>query len=291
MAGRLEGKVAIVTGAGTGIGEAIAHRFAKEGARVVVSGLPSDPIEDVVRAIREWGGEAVAFGGDVAEEENARDCVQKALDEWGKLDVLVNNAGVFLVTGQTQDYPVEDFDRTLRMNLRSAFLMTRYALPHLQKTRGNVISAGSESGFVGLAQNSPYGGTKGFLHAFMRGVAVEQAKHGVRANCVCPGPIDTAWTHRETGPMNRKMEKTLIQATPLARRGTPEEVANVYAFLASDEASYVTGALWVVDGGTTIAKGPVGDEVPDELRQQPEPHLHLEHSLDGNRNKDTHRVK
>ncbi|HEX2190708.1 MAG TPA: SDR family NAD(P)-dependent oxidoreductase [Longimicrobiaceae bacterium] len=291
MAGRLEGKVAIVTGAGTGIGEAIAHRFSKEGARVLVSGLPSDPIEDVVRAIRGWGGEAAAFGGDVAEEENARDCVQRAVDEWGKLDVLVNNAGVFLVTAETQRYPVDDFDRTIRMNVRSAFLMTRYALPHLQKTRGCVVSAGSESGFVGLAQNSPYGGTKGWMHAFMRGVAVEQAKYGVRANCVCPGPIDTAWTHRETGPMSRKMEKTLIQATPLARRGTPEEVANVYAFLASDEASYVTGALWVVDGGTTIAKGPVGDEVPDELRGAPEPHLRLEHSLEGNRNKDTHRVK
>lgn len=291
MAGRLDGKVAIVTGAGTGIGEAIAHKFSKEGATVVVCGLPSDPVEDVVAAIRGWGGTAVAFGGDVAEEDNARDCVQTAVDGYGKLDVLVNNAGVFLVTGETQDYPLEDFDRTVRMNLRSAFLMTRYALPHLQKSRGNIVSAGSESGFIGLAMNSPYGGTKGFMHAFMRGVAVEQAKYGVRANCVCPGPIDTAWTHKETGPMDKKMEKSLIQATPLARRGTPEEVANVYAFLASDEASYVTGALWVVDGGTTIAKGPVGDEVPEELRRPPEPHLKLEHSLEGNKNKGTHQVK
>ncbi len=291
MAGRLQGKVAIVTGGGTGIGEAICHKFSKEGASVVVSGLPSDPVEDVARAIVGWGGKAVAFGGDVAEEDNARDCVQKAIDEFGRLDVLVNNAGVFLVTAETQDYPVEDFDRTVRMNLRSAFLMTRYALPHLQKTRGNVVSAGSESGFIGLAQNSPYGGTKGFMHSFMRGVAVEQAKYGVRANCVCPGPIDTAWTHKETGPMDGKMETSLVQAVPLARRGTPEEIANVYAFIASDEASYVTGALWLVDGGTTIAKGPVGDEVPEELRREPEPHLKLEHSLDGNRNKDTHRVK
>jgi NAD(P)-dependent dehydrogenase (short-subunit alcohol dehydrogenase family) len=133
--------------------------------------------------------------------------------------------------------------------------MTRLALPHLQKTRGNIISAGSESGMIGLAQNTPYGGTKGWIHAFTRGVAVEQAQNGVRANCVCPGPIDTAWTHKETGPMDEQMEKSLIQATPLARRGTPEEVANVYVFLASDEASYVTGALYTVDGGTTIAKG------------------------------------
>jgi NAD(P)-dependent dehydrogenase (short-subunit alcohol dehydrogenase family) len=161
----------------------------------------------------------------------------------------------------------------------------------LQRSRGNIISAGSESGMIGLAQNTPYGGTKGWMHAFMRGVAVEQAQNGVRANCVCPGPIDTAWTHKETGPMDKEMEKTLIQAVPLARRGTPEEVANVYAFLASDEASYVTGALYVVDGGTTIAKGPVGDLVPEKLRKQPKGELELQHSRHGLRNKQTHRVR
>ena len=126
---------------------------------------------------------------------------------------------------------------------------------------------------------------------FMRGVAVEQAQNGVRANCVCPGPIDTAWTHKETGPMDKEMETSLIQATPLARRGTPEEVANVYAFLASDEASYVTGALYVVDGGTTIAKGPVGDLVPESLRKKPKGELELAHSHHGLRNKETHRIK
>lgn len=282
MKNHLDGKVAIVTGAGTGIGEAIAHKFAKEGAIVVVNGLPGDPIEDVVDHIRQHGAEALPYAGDVAEEEHARACVELAVERFGKLDVLVNNAGWFPTVAEAQDYPVETFDRLLRANVRSVFLMTRYALPHLRKSRGNVISAGSEAGLIGLAQNTPYGGTKGWIHAFMRGVAVEQARHGVRANCVCPGPIDTAWTHKETGPMDQEMEKTLIQATPLGRRGTAEEVANVYAFLASDEASYVTGALWVVDGGTTIAKGPVGDQVPEELRKAPEPHLHdLEHAHEG----------
>ena len=226
--GRLEEKVAIITGAGTGIGEAIAHKFAKEGARVVVCGLPDDPIEDVAEAIRENKGKAVAFAGDISEERAAKQCVDLAIKEFKRLDVLVNNAGVFLDNVMTQDYPIEDFDETIRMNIRSAFLMTRFALPHLQRSRGNIISAGSESGMIGLAQNTPYGGTKGWMHAFTRGVAVEQAQYGVRANCVCPGPIDTAWTHKETGPMDKEMEKTLIQAVPLARRGTPEEVANVY---------------------------------------------------------------
>lgn len=288
---RLEGKVAIVTGAGTGIGEAIAHKFAKEGARVIVSGLPDDPIQDVAEAIQENHGHAVAFSGDVSDETSAQACIAFAVKKFKRLDVLVNNAGVFLNNAMTEDYPITDFDETIRMNIRSAFLMTRFALPHLQKTRGNIVSAGSESGFIGLSNNTPYGGTKGWMHAFMRGVAVEQAQHGVRANCVCPGPIDTAWTHKETGPMDKKMEKTLIQAVPLARRGTPEEVANVYAFVASDEASYMTGALVVVDGGTTIAKGPVGDLVPKSLRKEPKGKLKLEHSRDGLRNKNVHRVK
>lgn len=289
--GSLKGKVAIVTGAGTGIGEAIAHKLASEGARVIVSGLPDDPIEEVAEAISRAGGEAVACGADVSEESGARAVIDLALKKFKRLDVLVNNAGVFLDNAMTEDYPIEDFDQTIRMNIRSAFVMTRFALPHLQRARGNIISAGSESGMIGLAQNTPYGGTKGWMHAFMRGVAVEQAQNGVRANCVCPGPIDTAWTHKETGPMDRKMETGLIQATPLARRGTPEEVANVYAFLASDEASYVTGALYVVDGGTTIAKGPVGDLVPKSLRKEPKGKLKLSHSRDGLRNKETHRIK
>ncbi|OKH39671.1 short-chain dehydrogenase [[Phormidium ambiguum] IAM M-71] len=291
MERRLEGKVAIITGAGTGIGEAIAHKFAKEGAKVVVNGLPNDPVAEVVAAIKKYGGQAVGYGGDISEENHAQACVHAAITGFGNLHILINNAGVFLTTAEMQSYPVEDFDRTIRMNLRSAFLMTKYALPHLQRTRGNIISAGSEAGFNGLAQNAPYGGTKGWMHSFMKGVAVEQAKYGVRANCVCPGAIDTAWTHKETGPMDAKMEESLIKGTPMARRGTPEEIANVYAFLASDEASYVTGALWLVDGGVTVAKGSVGEDTPNYLREEPQGELRLDHSLEGLKNKETHAIK
>ena len=282
MTGRLEGKVAIITGAGTGIGEAIAHKFAMEGAQSLLVGLPGDPVEEVAAAIRERDHEVEVYQGDISQEEHAHEAVARCLERFGRIDVLVNNAGVFPMTAELQEFKLEAFDLLIRDNLRSAFLMTRAALPHLQQSRGNVISAGSEAGQLGLAQNTPYGGTKAFLHAFMKGLAVEQAKHGVRANCVCPGPVDTAWTHKETGPMDEKMEKMMTQATAMGRRGTTEEVANVYAFLASDEASYVTGALWFVDGGITVAKGAVGDQVPEELRQQPEGRLRdLRHRLDG----------
>lgn len=278
---RLEGKVAIVTGGGAGIGEAICKKFAREGASVVVVGLDSDPVREVVDEILSEGGRAIGYLGDVSEEKTAKSCVAAAVEEFGKLDILINNAGVFPATSTLDKYPVEAFEYMVKNNIYSAFMMSRAALPHLQKSHGNIVSAGSEAGWMGIADNTPYGGTKGFIHAFMKGLAVEQAKEGVRCNCVCPGPIDTAWTHKETGPMNAKMEKQTVEGTPMGRRGTPEEVANVYLFLASDEASYVTGALYFVDGGVTNSKGPHGAEVPSNLKKEPAGELNLEHSRDG----------
>jgi NAD(P)-dependent dehydrogenase (short-subunit alcohol dehydrogenase family) len=291
MTGRLQGKAAIVTGGGTGIGEAVCRRFAQEGACVVVNGLPGDPIDDVVAAITAEQGRAVAFAGDVANEREARACVATALQRFGKLDVLVNNAGVLLANAQTEDMPVDKFDEQLRCNVRSAFLMTKFALPFLRKTRGNVICAGSEGGINGQPRNTGYGGTKGFLHSFIMGVAVEQAQYGVRANCVCPGPIDTSWTHKETGAVDEQIEQALISATPLGRRGTVEEIANVYAFIASDEASFVTGALWLADGGITPAKGAVGTLAGREATTPPARRLKLRHTHDGNRNKELFKLQ
>lgn len=278
---RLKNKVAIVTGGATGIGEAICKKFAREGASVVVNGFPGDPVNEVVLEIRNEGGEAAGYIGDISLEEAARECVAFAVSHYGKLDILINNAGTFPAMGEIDSYPVDAFDYMLKNNIRSAFMMTRYAVPELKKTRGCIVSAGSESGEIGIARNTPYGGTKGFMHAFMKGVAVEQAQYGVRANCVCPGPIDTAWTRPAEGPMDKKDEKTMIAGTPLARRGTPEEVANVYAFLASDEASYVTAALYFVDGGITAAKGPVGAMASREVKQAPDGELDLHHSMEG----------
>ncbi len=278
---RLEGKVAIITGGGTGIGEAVAKKFAKEGAKIMVAGFEQDPVKAVCEEIKKEGGTAIFYEGDIAQTQQAKACVQKTVEAFGQLDVLVNNAGIFPITAELQEYPEEVFDNLLKNNLKTAFSMTKYALPELQKTKGNVISAGSEAGHLGLAQNTPYGGTKGFIHAFMKGLAVEQASHGVRANCVCPGPIDTAWTHKETGPMTADMEKNLIAATPMGRRGTPEEIANVYLFLASDEASYVTGALYFVDGGTTVAKGAVGEKADASLKNEPQGQLNLPHQKEG----------
>ena len=286
MGTNLKDKVAIVTGGGTGIGEAICKQFAREGAKILINGLSGDPITDVAKAIADDGGEAITFEGDVSDEAAARRCVDTAIKRYGKLDILINNAGVLLANAETDDMPIEMFDEHIRCNVRSAFLMTKYALPHLRKTRGNVISAGSEGGVNGQPRNTPYGGTKAFLHAFMMGVAVEQAQYGVRANCVAPGPIDTAWTHKETGAVDAKVEKALLSAVPFGRRGTPAEVANVYAFLASDDASYVTGAVWLVDGGTTPAKSAVGGLARREISKPPANDLDLHHWHEGLKDKE-----
>ena len=278
---RLKGKVAIVTGGATGIGEAISKKFAKEGAKVVVNGFPEDPVEDVVREIVKDGGEAAPFAADISEEKNAEACVKYAIKMFGKLDILINNAGVFPVMEVIEKYPADAIDYLLKNNVRSTVMMTKHAIPQLRASKGCIVSAGSEAGAKGLAENAPYAGTKAFIHAFTQSVAVEQAKYGVRANCVLPGPIDTAWTHKETGPMNKRQETMTISSTPLGRRGTPEEVANMYLFLASDEASFCTGGLYPVDGGIVTAKGPVGLEATKAAKQQPEGEIDLEHSMDG----------
>ena len=278
---RLEGKVAIVTGGATGIGEAICKKFAVEGAKVIVNGFPEDPVAEVVEEIRKTGGDAHGFVGDVSQDGVAMECVGFAVSTYKKLDILINNAGVFPVMEEIQNYPTDAFEYLIKNNVRTAFLMTKYAMPELKKTRGNIVCAGSESGIIGLGENAVYGGTKGWMHAFTRGIAAEQAKYGIRANCVCPGGIDTAWTHKEKGPMTAKHEQMILSGTPLGRRGTPEEIANAYLFLASDEASYVTGALFSVDGGLTISKGPIGKEAESAVTKEPTGELNLQHSQEG----------
>jgi NAD(P)-dependent dehydrogenase (short-subunit alcohol dehydrogenase family) len=285
----LENKVAIITGAGTDIGEAIAHKFVREGARVALGGLPADPVADVAETLVAKGAEAEFYLGDLAEEAEARALVDLALRRFGRIDVLVSNAGIFIANANTDAYRIEDFDRTLRNNVRTAFLMTKFALPHLRQTRGNIVYTGSEAGLNGSPMFTPYGGSKGFLHAFMKGVALEEAKYGVRANCVCPGPIDTAWTRGADSPIAPEEQEMIDSMVPLGRRGTPEEIANVFAFLASDQASYVTGALWLADGGVTPAKANTGDRVPEDLRRGPPGLLDLHHSHDGLRGKEVSR--
>ena len=278
---RLQGKIAVVTGGATGIGEAITKRFAREGAKVFLIGMPQDPVEEVVAEVTEAGGTCVGFSGDISDEATALEASKMCLEALGRIDVLVNNAGIFPTFAPAEEFPLDVFDNLLKNNVRTNFLMTKLFLPDLQSTKGNIVNLGSVSGLLGQPKITPYGGTKGFIHAMTVGLANEQAANGVRVNAVCPGAVDTAWTRKETGPFSKVDEVMFKAATPMGRRGTPEEMASAAVFLASDEASYITGHLLYVDGGLSTSNGPLGVQADSRLSEQPEGEIALAHQYEG----------
>jgi NAD(P)-dependent dehydrogenase (short-subunit alcohol dehydrogenase family) len=195
---------------------------------------------------------------------------------------LISNAGVTLGTDTTEKQSDDAFERTMKNNVFSTFYVTRAALPYLKKTRGCIVATGSVAGLKGEPTDTIYGGSKGFVHIFMQGLAVEQAKNGIRVNVVCPGVIDTAMTHAARTSMTKIEERKITDEVPMQRKGTVEEIANTIAFMASDMASYMTGSLITVDGGYTLSWGDVED-VSARLRVKPKGRLikSLKHTFDG----------
>ena len=273
----------VITGASKGMGKAMAMKFATVKNNIFICARNENELAETADEIeKNYKGSSVKyFATDLSDMASSQKFADWILSQNIEVDILINNAGVFPVVEEIQNFPTDAFDYMVKNNMRSAFLMTKFAMPELQKTRGNVVNAGSESGLIGLGENAVYGGTKGWMHAFTRGIAAEQARHGVRANCVCPGAIDTAWTHKEKGPMTKKHEQMILDGTPLGRRGTPDEIAHAYLFLASEEASYVTGALFSVDGGITIGKGAIGAEADKVTKKEPTSELNLKHGKEG----------
>jgi NAD(P)-dependent dehydrogenase (short-subunit alcohol dehydrogenase family) len=247
---KLENRVAVITGAGSGIGRASALEFAREGARVVVADLNLAGALETVRQIKAGGGQAIAVETDVARPESVQTLVAQTLEAFSQVHVLLNNAAI-QVNKTVEDTTVEEWNREINVNLGGVFLCSKFFLPHLRRTRGCIINMSSVNGFFVEPMCAGYCATKAAIIGLTKAMAIDHGKEGIRVNCICPGYIDAglAWGYFEAQPDPAAARAAAGKLHALWRIGRPEEVGRVAVFLASDEASFMTGSAVVVDGG------------------------------------------
>src|SRR2546430_5051739 len=253
MPDRLKNKVAIVTGGAAGIGEATCLLFAEEGAKVVVADIDSEAGEKAVTRIDKLGAKAIFIKTDVSDEKAVRRVCDKAAEQFGRVDILVNNAATFVL--KDIEASVEDWERSLRVNVIGSSLMSRHAVEKMKQTGGGaIVNLSSISAFIAQPLFVTYSATKAALLQMTRNMAMDLAPFNIRVNCVCPGTIITRATRDHMKRVGMNLDQFLAEQTPeylLRRVGQPREVAYAILFLASDEASFITGTHLMVDGGYT----------------------------------------
>ena len=248
---KLDGKVALITGGSSGIGQATAALLAEEGAAVVLTGRNQERGERVAQAITDAGGTAFFIRSDVRFADDCRQAVEETLERLGRIDVLFNNAGV-LYAGTVPECTEEEWDETIDSSLKGAFLMSKYALPSMiERGSGSIIHTSSGWGILGGERAAAYCAAKGGLVVMTKAMAIDHGPHGIRVNCVCPGDVDTPMLPDDAMKRGMSWEDYMASASdrPLGRVGTAEEIARAVLFLASDDSSFVTGEALVVDGG------------------------------------------
>jgi NAD(P)-dependent dehydrogenase (short-subunit alcohol dehydrogenase family) len=248
----LDGKVAVVTGSGSGIGRAIALRLAGEGARVVIADVAEDIGNESAKIIQASGGKAIFSRCDVTSSKDAESTVGAAVKEFGGLDILVNNAGIEKA-GTVVELPEADWDRVMGVNLKGVYLMSRHAVPHLAKRKGVIVNTASVAGFTSYRRCTAYCASKGGVVALTRAMSLDHSPDGIRVNCVCPGAIDTPLHKKYVAALDSSARDDYVRRQvadhPIGRIGRPEEIAEAVLFLASEKSSFMTGAALVVDGG------------------------------------------
>jgi NAD(P)-dependent dehydrogenase (short-subunit alcohol dehydrogenase family) len=250
---RLAGKVALITGGTSGMGRATAVLFAQEGARVAITGRNELRGQEVVEEIEQASGTVIFIRSDVRFAEECRRAVEETLQAFGRLDILFNNAGV-LCANTVLDCAEEEWDLTLDTNLKGTYLMSKFALPAMiAQGSGVIINNASGWGLVGGDAAAAYCASKGGVVLLTKAMAIDHARQGIRVNCVCPGDVDTPMLPEDAQRRGMKWEEYLASAAnrPMGRIGRPEEIAKAVLFLASDDSSFVTGAVLAVDGGGT----------------------------------------